>query len=158
LMKQVVDINKYSRSHHIPSALLSDCQGSIRPQLPGDTRWKSKLDCIDSYTKNQAHMVQIIQDNPGEIDCKIVQKIMNHKLYVNLVELAEQLRPVAVALDRAQADSTNLADAYDIMKKLLTEPLLAPHCDTVQKRFDKAIQPCHMVAYMLHPKYNGHGM
>ena len=31
VMKHVVEINKYFRNHHIPSALLNDCEGSTRP-------------------------------------------------------------------------------------------------------------------------------
>lgn len=40
----------------------------------------------------------------------------------------------------------------------MTEPVLAPHRDAVRKRRDQAILPCHIVAYMLHPKYMGLGM
>ena len=37
---------------------------------------------------------------------------------------------------------------------LLNEPALQDHCDKVQKRFD-FVKPCHLVAYMFHPKYLG---
>ena len=95
-------------------------------------------------------MIGIIQDNPHEIDSKIVQKVMNHTLYKNLVELESS----CARCSRTQAESTNLTDAYDIMEKLLTEPVLAPHRDIVREWFDKTVQLCHMVSYMV----NGQGM
>jgi hypothetical protein len=150
-VKHVVEINKYFRNHHTLSALLNACLGSTRPQLPGETRWISQLTCLDSYIKNSAYMMQIIQDHPDDIDGQIQQKVMNVGLYRQVCDLADQRSPVAAALDRTQTDSTNLADAYDIMSSLMTEPVLAPHSD-------QAILHCHIVAYMLHPKYTGQGM
>ena len=67
--------------------------------------------------------------------------------------MAAMLRPVAVALDKAQSDNTGLAGLCDIFFKLLSEPVLQEHHAAVQKRFDFAIKPCHLVAYMFHPKY-----
>ena len=157
-MKHVVEINKYFRNHHIPSALLNSCQGTVRPQLPGDTRWKSQLTCIGSYIKNRPGMMQVIQDHPDAIDSNIQKKVMDTRLFIQLRDLADKLRPIAISLDIAQADTTTLADAYDIMRRLMAEPVLAEHCDAVQKRKAQAILPCHMVAYMLHPKYAGNGM
>ncbi len=36
--------------------------------------------------------------------------------------------------------------------------LFFPVPGKILKQRDKATQPCHIVAYMLHPKYNGEGM
>ena len=41
---------------------------------------------------------------------------------------------------------------------LFNEPVLRYHRDKVQKRFDFIIKPCHLVAYMFHPKYLGAGL
>ena len=158
VMKHVVEINKYFRNHHIPSALLNDCEGSTRPQLPGDTRWKSQLTALDSYIKNRSFMMKIIQEHPDDIDVKIQKKVMDLNHFALVRSQAEMLRPVAISLDKAQSDSTGLADAYHIMNKLMKDPLLAScHGDVVKLR-DQAILPCHMVAYMLHPKYAGKDM
>lgn len=158
IMKHVVEINKYFRNHHIPSALLLDCHGSTRPQLPGDTRWKSQLTCLDSYIKNRPYIMKIIQEHPGDIDSKIQRKVMDLNHFDMVRNLAEMLRPVAISLDKAQSDSTSLADAYHIMQKLMVDPLLASCRDAVRKRRDQAILPCHMVAFMMHPKYSGQDM
>ena len=53
VMKHVVDINKYFRNHHIHGALLGAYEGSVKPQLPGNTRWKSQLSCLQSYLTNR---------------------------------------------------------------------------------------------------------
>ena len=76
---------------------------------------------------------------------------MDLQFYRQVQELSDQLHPVAIALDKSQADTTTLADAYHIMNKLMNEPLLASRRSVVRKRRDQAILPCHMPSYMLHP-------
>ena len=39
VVNQIAEINKYFHNHHAAGSLLDDKQGSINPQLPGDTRW-----------------------------------------------------------------------------------------------------------------------
>jgi len=158
IMKHVVEVQKFFRNHHVPSAYLKNFLGSVKPQLPGDTRWKSQLSCLDSFIKNRPYLMQIIQDHPEDVDTSVAQKVMNMGLFNQVRELSEQLRPIASAIDRAQCDNTNLADACDIFLRLLSEPVLAPYRETVQKRFKQAILPCHFVAHMMHPKYLGDGL
>ena len=73
-------------------------------------------------------------------------------------DLADQLKPVAVAIDKAQRDSTGLADACRIFMDLLQDPLLEPHSTALQNHFKQAIKPCHLVAYKFHPQYRGAGL
>ena len=75
---------------------------------------------------------------------------MDLQFYRKVQELSDQLRPAPIALDKSQANTTNLANAYD-MNKLMNEPLLASRRSVVRKRRDQAILPCHMPSYMLHP-------
>ena len=56
-------------------------------------------------------------------------------------------------MDICQADNTGLAAACDAWMSLLEDTALDPHKATVKKRFNQAIKPCHLVAYLLHPKY-----
>lgn len=65
---------------------------------------------------------------------------------------------MAVAIDKAQSDSTGLTDACKIFMDLLAEPLLDHHKARLQHRFQQAIKPCHLVAYTLHPAYQGEGL
>ena len=49
---------------------------------------------------------------------------MDMNLYRQVKDLADMLWPMAKAIDLAQSDKTNLADAYSIFQDLLTEPSL----------------------------------
>ena len=158
VMKHVVAVNKYFRNHHIPGALLKNCEGSVKPQLPGDTRWKSQEIALVTYLTNRRFFIQLIQDHGEDIDQSIAKKIMDNDLYRKIKDLAEVLRPVTVAIDKAQRDTTCLADATEIFLGLLNNPVLTPYKAKVQKRFDDAILPCHLAAYMLHPKYAGENL
>lgn len=155
LIKHVVEIQKYFRNHHKPLSWLSECIGSVKPQLPCDTRWKSQLVCIDSFIHNRPHFMKIVQDHEGEIDNSIVKKIMDFNLFRNARDLAEQLRPISIAIDTCQSDTSTLADACHVWLELLNNTLLEPHKKTLLARFSKAILPEHLVAYTLHPKFQG---
>ena len=155
VIKHIVEVNKYFRNHHIPGALLQEHQGSVKPQLPGETRWKSQLKPIETFLTNRPFMITITQEHGEDIDTAIATKILNVGLYRQARDLAEQLKPVAVAIDIAQRDSTNLADGCALFLSLLEEPALQPHISAVEKRFKAAILPQHMLAYMMHPRYQG---
>ena len=65
IIKHITDINKYFWNHHLPSARLKDT-GNVKPQLPGDTRWKSQLGCIETFLKNRRFMVEITEKHLGQ--------------------------------------------------------------------------------------------
>ena len=155
VMKHIIEVQKYFCNHHLPSAWLKECNGSVKPQLPGDTIWKSQLTSLDTFLTNRPHYTAIVQDHEDAFDRIVVNKIMDYNLYRQARDLVEQLKPVAVAIDKAQRDRTSLADGCDIFFDLLDEPALKCHEEHVQHRFKQAIQPCHLTAYMLHPKYQG---
>ena len=71
IMKHIVEINKFFRNHHVPSAWLKGQLGSTRPQLSSETRWKGQLICLDSYLTNRTYYIKFIQDHPDEVDCTI---------------------------------------------------------------------------------------
>ena len=54
-----------------------------------------------------------------------------------------------------QRDNTGLALACHTWLCLLKDEALLAHTDIVQRRFTQTIQPCHLVAYLLHPHYRG---
>ena len=68
---QVIEINKYFRNHHIPSALLSEVKGSVKPQLPNDTRWNSQYKCMDTYTTNRPYMLMLLAQHEDLADNRI---------------------------------------------------------------------------------------
>jgi len=155
LIKHVTEINKYFRNHHVPSAWLKSQEGATRPTLHDDTRWKGQLMFLDSYTKNRTYYIKFIQDYPREVDQAIVKKIMDMNLFRQVSDLAAMLRPVAAALDKSQSDNTTIVDAPELSFNLIAEPTLQDHRDKIQKCFDFVIQPCHLSAYLFHPKYMG---
>lgn len=155
VMKHVIEIQKHFRNHHKPNAWLSEIADSVKPQLPGDTRWKSQLTCLDTFLKNRSHYMRIVQDNEDDFDQQIARKIQDVGIYRNAKDLASQLGPVAAALDRCQGDSVSIADACDAWISLQREPALESHRNTVNKRFQQAVTIEHLVAYRLHPRYQG---
>ena len=72
-------------------------------------------------------------------------------------DMADQLRPVANAIDGGQADNSSLASACEAWLSLLNHPnIQSPvHKAIIVKRFKQAILPEHLTAYKLHPEYQG---
>ena len=138
-----------------PSCAIRGQLGSTHPQLPSEPRWKGQLICLDSYLTNRTYYIKFLQDHPDEVDHTILQEIMDMNMFRQVSDLANMLRPVATALDLGQSGKTTITDACNIFINLLNEPVLQDNRDIVQKRFDFIITPCHLVAYMFHPKYLG---
>ena len=157
VVKHVVEVNKYFRNHHKPSSLLHDMPGSVAPQLPGDTRWNSQRNSVASYIKNRPNMISVVQNHPEEFDQHIINKIMDLNLFRKAKDLLDQLKPVAIGLNKVQADDATIADSCDIYLKLMEEDALKPHAAAVEKRFKEAIQSVHFAAHLLHPVYQGRG-
>lgn len=155
VMTHVKDVNKYFRNHQKPSAWLNAIDGSVKPQLPGDTRWKSQLLCVETFTKNRPYYLQICEENECEFDRNIIHKVQDYNIYRNAKDLAAQLQPIAVALDTCQSDQTSIADACHVWLSLLENPVLSQHRSAIDRRFKQAITTEHLTAYKLHPKYLG---
>jgi hypothetical protein len=157
ISKHVAEIQKYFRNHHKPCAWLTETSGSAKPQLPNDTCWKSQLTCFDTFIKNRPACMSIMLQHEEEYkwDVAIKKRVMDVNLFRNVKDLCQQLRPVAVALDACQSNSTSIADACHVWLRLLSEPALEPHKEAVESRFSKVIQTEHLVAYCLHPTYQG---
>ena len=88
------------------------------------------------------------------MDQNIVARISDFNLLQQVKDLIKQLKPVSTALDIVQTDSTAIADACHLWCNLLKDNL-KPHFEKIKKKFEKAIFPCHFLAYLLHPKYKG---
>ena len=82
---------------------------------------------------------------------------MEFILFRQARDLSKQLRPIAVAMDQTQRDRQLQAtlDAYHICFELLREFWSTTTPKTVEKHLKQAVQTCHLVAYKLHPKYQG---
>ena len=89
VMKHVKEVNKYFRNHQKPCAWLSAHKDSCKPQLPGDTRWKSQLMCLDTFIKNRSIYMQICQYHEDEFEKSIVHKIQDYNIFRNVRDLSE---------------------------------------------------------------------
>ena len=97
VMCQLVEISKYFRNHHIPGALLADIEGSVKPQLPNDTRWSSQLNCLDTYIRNRPFMLLLIAQHEELIDSRITSLIQNIGLFPSFytyIEVQNEYFPV----------------------------------------------------------------
>ena len=155
IMKHITDNQKYFRNHHHPSAWLSEHSGSVKPQIPGQTRWNNQLVCLDTFVKNRPHIINVCEEHEGDIGPRIVRKTHDYNLYKQAKDMCNQLEPVAVALNQAQGDSTTIAETCNTWLGLLVNPTMQSHKETVMKWFNQAIAPFHMAAYLMHPKYKG---
>ncbi|KAK2140960.1 hypothetical protein LSH36_1198g00055 [Paralvinella palmiformis] len=84
-----------------------------KPQLPGETRWKSQLTYLDRYITSRPNYMKIVQDHEDEIDQNIAKKIQDINIFRNAKDMGDQLRPVANAIDYCLADNASLAAACD---------------------------------------------
>lgn len=101
----MVKIQKYFRNHHLPAEWLKEFPESLKPQLPGDTRWNSQLTCINNFIKKTPLYQKIVEDHEQEIDTSIAHTINDYNLYKQCKELLLQLKPIAVGLDTLQSDT-----------------------------------------------------
>ena len=96
--------------------------------IPGETRWNSDLDSLDSILENRCFYTQIIQEHEDDPDMSfdktMVSMVMDYALYKNAKDLTEQLCPIAIAVDREWKYSSSMADASTICLDLHSNPAL----------------------------------
>lgn len=155
IISHVIKVQKYFRNHHAPGAWLRKCVGAIKPQLPCETRWNSQLKCLQSFLTNHAAYLSIVNEHLDDIDRVVTDLIRNFNLHKQVKDLVKQLQPISIALDQLQKDTANIADATHEWLALLQNDILKPHAQAVMNRFNQAILPHHMFAYLMHPTYKG---
>lgn len=153
VVKHIVEIQKYFRNHHAPSGWLKMSSKTVKPQLPGDTRWNSQFACIDSFLRNRQAYISIVEEHEADIEDRIAALVNDFNLYKQAKDMSAQLKPIAIALDKLQSDRATLADACHECLTLLVNEHLQPYPETISNRFKQAISPFHMLGYILHPAY-----
>ena len=68
IISQVIEVNKFVRNKHVPSALLAEIPESVMPQLPAETRWNSQLTCIDTYTSNRPSLKRPLPEDDSPVE------------------------------------------------------------------------------------------
>uniref|UniRef100_A0A6P7GUB5 Uncharacterized protein LOC114340851 n=1 Tax=Diabrotica virgifera virgifera TaxID=50390 RepID=A0A6P7GUB5_DIAVI len=125
------------------------------PQLPNETRWKSHEACLATFISNYYIYVEIRTEKEQEFDKNISKILDNVAIYREALYLQKQLAVIVKALDRFQSDSVNISDAVEIWKDALDHDLLQSYRQEIKKRYDFAIQPFHLFANTMDPKYMG---
>lgn len=154
----VVEVVKYFRNTHFAAALYK-ASGVTKIPLPQDVRWNTLCDCLEGYITHWPVLARICEENREKIDKDISSKVLNMGMKRNAEELLKRLKCVAVALDAMQRDSTTIADAVAIWKKMakaITSLNPPKHVLTaLSKRESQALTPAHFFANILHPVYQG---
>lgn len=157
ILKQITEVSKYFRNHHVAKGYLSSMKGSRIPQIPATTRWNSQLDCLKIFMINKEYYSKIAEDYEDDIDNNISKTMQNIGLMKEVKHLIKQLEPIGIALDRLQGDNSTIADCFHefitINRVCQTGALLEPYAKNVETRFADCITPAHIVAFLLHPKY-----
>ena len=82
IINQVVEVSKYFRNHHVPNSLLAAYKDSVKPVLPGATRWNSQVDCLKSYVRNRPFLMSICSDTDSiDVDSRICRIVNNIGLF-----------------------------------------------------------------------------
>lgn len=72
ILKHVVEVQKYFRNHHKPSAFLKEFEGSVKPQLPCVTRWNSQKVCLETFIKNREFYLKIADEHEEDVEKNIL--------------------------------------------------------------------------------------
>lgn len=158
LTKHIVEVQKYFRNHHQPGAYLKEYPDSVKPQIPGETRWNSQIICLETFLRNREFYLKIVDDHESDIDKNITKKINDVSIYKEAKSLYKQLKPIAAALDNLQSEEASISTACCEWLKLVNNNELQPYADILKFRFEQAITPAHILAYLLDPKYMGEGL
>ena len=123
--------------------------------LPGDTRWNSVSDALESYLKQWSILVDL------DLETEIQSKIMNLGVKSNAKDLLERLKHVSKATDLLQSNDCYLSKAVTIWKNLnlpinLPKNLTIPHSvqrpqKKLNNRYSQAITEWHLIAFSLDP-------
>ena len=155
IMKYVVAVHKWYRNHHNAGAWLAQKEGTVRPQLPAETRWNSQVDTLKSFIRNRQAYVAISAEHEAEMDETVTQRVNSLGLYRSVQDLIGQLEPIAAGIDRLQSDSACLADTVAVWQELLECEALVPHHAQLNRRKTQAVTSLHLAAYLVHPQFMG---
>ena len=133
---------------------MKECKECVSSELPGNTRWNSQLTCLETFEWNHNSYIKVSNDHLQEMDQFTVVCICDFNLLQQVKDVIMKLKPVSRALDTLQSNSTIITDACHLWCSLLKDNLKL-HFVKVKKRFEQSILSCHLVTYLLHPKYRG---
>ena len=87
ITKHIIEINKFFRNHHHPSAWLKKQHNSIIPTIPNDTRWKGQLMTLETFIRNGCHYLMYVHEFTTEINKNMAIKISDTNLMIQVTYL-----------------------------------------------------------------------
>ena len=144
LLGKILTVQKHFRNVHRAHGLLKEKGGKV-PVIPCQTRWNGKIDTLESYIENHSLYLEI-RDEDSEIPNDVAKVIDNLSLKRKAQQTLDDMKKIAVALDKLQSDSCSLSDAFDIWNSLLIDPELASYKRAIKKRYDEAVEPFFILA------------
>ena len=120
--EQVVQIVKYFRNTHLPTARYKEAGGKSLA-IPNEIRWNTLTDCLDSYISNWHILIQVCEEYRDEINANIGNKVKNYSIKRDAEDLLIRLKPISVALDRIQRENAIISDTVEVWKQLHEELL-----------------------------------
>ena len=90
-----------------------------------------------------------MEDFPANIG-RIIEKIAIKR---EAGRLLSQMKKLGIAVDKMQSDSCHLSDAVHIWYSLIKDEELSIYYDAIKKRFQDAVQPFHILAYITDHRY-----
>lgn len=84
--------------------------------MSAETRWNTIADSLEFYLRNWMILVKVCKDNRVETDQKIMMKVKDKALKKTTQGYLEQMKPIAVALDYVQRESTLTNDAAGLVE------------------------------------------
>ncbi|XP_063222783.1 uncharacterized protein LOC134531131 [Bacillus rossius redtenbacheri] len=156
--EHVVEIVKYFRNNHFAHAKYKQ-EGGQQLILPQDVRWNTTVDCLSAYIKYWPVLVKICEENRTAINDNIYRKVMNVVIKRNAEDMLRCLKPVAIALDKVQKDSSTISTAVDVWKSLKQsledENLNADSMEKFSSRYHQVLDGAHFLAYLVDPRFCG---
>lgn len=156
VQQHVIQVVKYFRNCHLPNAWYKAAGGKKLPMVC-EVRWNSVVDTLEGYISNWPKLLAVCEEHRDVIEPNITKKVNDLAIKRNVEDVISFMKPIAVAVDKAQASNCSLADSVHIWlslkDKLKEAGLEQSKMKKVDERINKNLTLHHYMAYILTPKY-----
>lgn len=140
-------------------------------KLPGKTRWNGNVIMLKSYLANREALELLAIDHDLNIERDLKDTILHEPNWILIQDILKILEPISEKLSLSESDKCLLSDVPEIFKKLLDKlsqevesNLVVDETEreyiisAIEKRRDFCIQPIHLAANALDPRYRGESL
>ncbi|GES77785.1 ribonuclease H-like domain-containing protein [Rhizophagus clarus] len=165
----------YFKKSHRPKELLDlkiqekrILGGGLKTYL--DTRWTTVHEMLDSISRLEICLKEIVNKNPNVIASEAVKTIINRKrgFFNDVCDLANIMKPIKEAILNLESNKATLADCYFFLAYLGQSINKIPEDDhvafrqhaikTFNERFKLYNFDEYLLTYYIHPRYRGTGV